>query len=115
MAGCCIYLACHAEPFWAAIGSSQGAATKETKHPSLQLQKVHSETVPKKTCKKGSLDSLKKKYVEGKENDVTVIKSHPTLAPFTSKLPAFPGEPLLGKRDFRSKHPKKAVTSGSRT
>lgn len=28
---------------------------------------------------------------------------------------ALPGEPLLGKRDFRSKHPKNAVTSGNRT
>ena len=39
----------------------------------------------------------------------------PRVAQLSVCPPALPGELALGKRDFRSKHPRKAVTSGSRT
>lgn len=66
---CWSFLGCHR------FKPRSGAATKEKKHQSLQLQKVDSETLPKK-C-------LLKKF---KKWCVWVTKSHPS-PPFTSRLP----------------------------
>lgn len=103
MSACCIYLVCHADPFWAVIASSQGVVQ--------QLKKRNTNLY---SCKKYIQKLSQKSFSTKKKNDVRVFESPKAIPPLHS-LPAFPGEPLLGKRAFRSKHPKKAVTSGSRT